>query len=303
MRIFLTGATGFIGSAIVPELIGAGHRVVGLSRSDAGTDALTRAGAEVFRGDVNDFDRLRTAAAGADGVIHAAFNHDFSNLKQHSEEDRKVIETLGDVMAGSDRPLVIASGTGLARSMAGGPALETDGHITSADFPRAATEEAADALIAKGERVMVMRQPQVHDTRRFGRITEHIKLACERGWVAYVGEGKNRLPAVHVSDAARLYRLALEKGQAGARYHAVGEEGVSLREICEVIASKLEMPVKSISPEEAPKYFGWLAKLATIDLAASSALTRQQLGWNPTGPDLLTDLREMDVSVVGQPGR
>jgi nucleoside-diphosphate-sugar epimerase len=296
MRIFLTGATGFIGSYLVPELINAGHRVVGLSRSDAGAEALARAGAQVFRGDVNDVDRLRTVAETVDGVIHAAFNHDFSNLKQHSEDDRRVIETLGEALAGSDRPLVITSGTGLARSKTGGPALETDDHLTSAEFPRAASEEAADALIANGGRVMVMRLPQVHDTRRFGRITQHIKLARQKCRVAYVGEGRNRVPAVHVSDAVRLFRLALEKGHQGARYHAVGEEGVALRDIAEVIGEGLKMPVESITPKEASEYFAWMAHLATIDLAASSALTRQQLGWNPLGPDLLTDLRSMDYS-------
>ena len=298
MRVLVTGATGFIGSAVVPELIGAGHQVMGLARSDAGAEALTRAGAEVFRGDVNDLHRLRTAAEAADGVIHAAFNHDFSNLKQHSEEDRKVIETLGDALAGtaqagSDRPLLITSGTGLVRSKSGGPARETDGHLSSAEFPRAASEEAADALIARGGRVMVMRLPQVHDTRRQGRITWHIQLARQQGWVAYIGEGANRVPAVHVADAARLYRLALEKGHAGARYHAVAEEGVTLRAIAAVIGAGLKMPVESITPEEAPEYFGWMAQLAAIDLAASSALTRQQLGWEPTGPGLIADLEQM----------
>jgi nucleoside-diphosphate-sugar epimerase len=298
MRVFLTGATGFIGSFLVPELIDAGHHVVGLSRSDAGAEALTRAGAEVFRGDVNDLDRLRVAAEAADGVIHAAFNHDFSNLKENSEDDRKVIETLGEVLAGSDRPLVISSGTGLARSKTGGLAVETDDHVTSAEFARAASEEAADAVIAKGARVMVMRLSQVHDTRHQGRIAQHILLARQKGRVAYVGEGKNRLPAVHVSDAVRLYRLALEEGQAGARYNAVGEEGVALRDIAEVIGVGLKMPVESITLEEALEYFGWLANLATIDLAASSALTRQKLGWDPIGPDLLTDLRNMDYDVA-----
>jgi nucleoside-diphosphate-sugar epimerase len=241
---------------------------------------------------------LRTAAEAADGVIHAAFNHDFSNIRQNSENDRKVIETLGEVLAGSDRPLVITSGTGLARSKTGGPAVETDDHVTSTEFPRAASEEAADALIARGGRVMVMRLPQVHDTRKQGRVTQHIELARQHGRVAYVGEGKNRLPAVHISDAVRLYRLALEKGRSFARYNAVGEEGVALRDIAEVIGAGLKMPVESITPEQAPEYFGWLANLAMIDLAASSALTRQQLGWNPTGPDLLTDLRNMDYGVV-----
>ena len=298
MRVFLTGATGFIGSFLIPELINAGHHVVGLSRSDAGAEVLTRAGAEVFRSDVNDLERLRAAAKAADGVVHAAFNHDFSNLKQSSEDDRKVIETLGEVLAGSDRPLVIASGTGLARRKTGALAVETDDHLTSAEFPRAATEEAADALIAKGGRAIVMRLPQVHDTRHQGRIAQHIQLARQKGRVAYVGEGENRVAAVHVSDAVRLYRLALEKGQAGARYHAVGEEGGALRDIAEVIGAGLKIPVASITREEAPEYFGWMAQLATTDLAASSALTRQQLGWNPTGPDLLTDLRNMDYSVA-----
>jgi nucleoside-diphosphate-sugar epimerase len=298
MRVFLTGATGFIGSYLVPELVDAGHHVIGLSRSDAGAAALTRAGAEVFRGEVNDLSRLRIAAEAADGVIHAAFNHDFSNLKQNSEDDRKVIETLGEVLAGSDRPLVISSGTGLARSKTGGPAVEADDHVTSAEFARAASEEAADAVIAKGGRVMVMRLSQVHDTRHQGRIAQHILIARQKGRVAYVGEGKNRLPAVHVSDAVRLYRLALEKGQTGARYHAVGEEGVALRDIAAVIGAGLKIPVESIKPEEAPEYFGWLADLAQIDLSASSSLTREQLGWNSTGPDLLTDLRNMDYSVI-----
>jgi nucleoside-diphosphate-sugar epimerase len=279
-------------------LIGAGHQVVGLSRSDAGAETLMRAGAEVFRGDVNDLDCLRIAAEAADGVIHTAFNHDFSKLKQHSEEDRKVIETLGEVLAGSDRPLVISSGTGLARSKTGGPAVETDDHVTSTEFSRAASSEAADALITEGGRVMVMRNSQVHDTRHQGRIAQHILLARQKGRVAYVGEGKNRLPAVHVSDAVLLYRLALEKGQAGGRYNAVGEEGVPLHDIAEVIGVGLKMPVASITPEEAPEYFGFLTNLAQIDLAASSALTRQQLGWNPTGPDLLTDLRNMDYSLA-----
>jgi len=298
MRVFITGATGFIGSFLIPELIEAGHRVVGLSRSEAGCEALARSGAQAFRGDVNDLDRLRMAVESADGVIHAAFNHDFANLVQHSERDRKVIETLGEVLAGSDRPLVITSGTGVARSKTGAPASETDDHVSSAEFPRAASEEAADTLIASGGRVMVMRLPQVHDTRRFGRITHHIELARQRGRVAYVGDGQNRLPAVHVRDAVRAYRLALEKGVAGARYHAVAEEGVALRDIAEVIGAVMKIPVESITAAEAPEYFGWLAKLAAIDLSASGTLTRQQLDWNPTGPDLLSDLRNMDYTVA-----
>ncbi|MEU2339490.1 SDR family oxidoreductase [Streptomyces sp. NPDC013172] len=294
MQVFVTGATGFVGSFVVSDLISAGHEVVGLSRSDAGAEALVRAGAKVFRSDVNDLDRLRNAAEAADGIIHTAFNHDASDLKQHSENDRKVIATLGAALAGTDRPLIIASGTGLVQSATGQPVRETDAHATSAVFPRAASEEAADALIDQGGNIMVMRLPQVHDTRRQGRIRWHIQIAREQGRVAYVGEGRNRVPAVHVSDAARLFRRALEKGEAGARYHAVAEEGVTLREIAEVIGARLRLPVESITPEEAPDYYGWLAQLATLDLPASGALTQQQLDWAPTGPDLLTDLRETD---------
>jgi nucleoside-diphosphate-sugar epimerase len=298
MRVFVTGATGFVGSFIVPELISAGHEVVGLSRSDAGAEALVRAGAKVFRGDVNDLERLRDAARAADGVIHAAFNHDAADLKQHSENDRKVIATLGAALAGPDRPLIITSGTGLVQSATGRPARETDQHAPSATFPRAASEEAADALIEQGGNVMVMRLPQVHDTRRQGRIRWHIQIAREQGRVAYVGEGRNRVPAVHVTDAARLFRRALERGQPGARYHAVAEEGVPLREIAEVIGADLRLPVESITSEQAPDYFGWLAQLATLDLPASGAATRQQLDWTPTGPDLLADLRETDYDAM-----
>ena len=298
MRVFVTGATGFVGSFVVPELISAGHEVVGLSRSDAGAEALVRAGAKVFRGDVNDLERLGTAAAAADGVIHTAFNHDPSDLKQHSENDRKVIATLGAALAGTGRPLIITSGTGLVQSATGQPVRETDHHATSAVFPRAASEEAADALIGQGGNVVVVRLPQVHDPRRQGRISWHIQIAREQGRVAYVGEGRNRVPAVHVADAARLFRRALERGQAGARYHAVAEEGVPLREIAEAIGARLRLPVESITPELAPDYFGWLAQLAILDLPASGAWTRQQLDWTPTGPSLVADLRETDYDAV-----
>lgn len=294
MRVFVTGATGFVGSFVVSELISAGHDVAGLSRSDAGAEALVRAGAKVFHGDVNDLERLRDAAGAADGIIHTAFNHAASDLKQQSENDRKVIATLGAALAGTGRPLIITSGTGLVHSATGQPARETDHHATSAVFPRAASEEAADALIDQGGNVMVMRLPQVHDTRRQGRIRWHIQIAREQGRVAYVGEGRNRVPAAHVSDVAWLFRRALERGEAGARYHAVAEEGVTLREIAEAIGAGLRLPVESIAPEEAPDYYGWLAQLAQLDLPASGALTRRQLDWVPTGPGLLTDLRETD---------
>lgn len=298
MQVFVTGATGFVGSFVVQELISTGHDVVGLSRSDAGAEELARVGAKVFRGDVNDLESLRTVAETADGIVHTAFNHDPSDLKQHSENDRKVIATLGAALAGTDRPLVVTSGTGLVQSATGQPVRETDHHATSAVFPRAASEEAADALIEQGGNVMVMRLPQVHDTRRQGRIRWHIQIAREQGRVAYVGEGRNRVPAVHVSDAARLFRLALEQGEAGARYHAVAEEGVPLREIAEAIGAGLRLPVESITPEEAPDYYGLLAQLAVLDLPASGAATGQRLGWVPTGPDLLTDLRETAYDAI-----
>jgi nucleoside-diphosphate-sugar epimerase len=298
MRVFVTGATGFVGSFVVAELVSAGHDVVGLSRSDAGAGALVQAGAEAARGDVNDLAGLRAVAEGADGIIHAAFNHDPADLKQHSENDRMVIATLGAALAGTDRPLIITSGTGLVQSATGQPVRETDAHAASAVFPRAASEEAADALIDQGGNVMVMRLPQVHDTRRQGRIRWHIQIARDQGRVAYVGDGRNRVPAAHVCDVARLFRLALERGEAGARYHAVAEEGVPLREIAEVIGAGLGLPVESVTPEQAPGYYGWLAQLATLDLPASGALTRQQLGWVPTGPGLLTDLRETDYDAI-----
>jgi nucleoside-diphosphate-sugar epimerase len=295
MRVFVTGATGFIGSYLVPELLKAGHQVVGLSRSNESAEKLARAGAEAFPGDVNDLDRLRAGARMADAVIHTAFNHDFARVKQHSEEDRKVIEALGETLAGSERPLIVTSGTGLVERRTGEDSvMESDAHASLEKAPRAATEEAADAIFAKGARAIVVRLPQVHDTRHQGRIAQHIRLAREKGHVAYIGAGGNRLPAVHVSDAVRLFRMALEHGRAGERYHAVAEEGVPMRDIADVIGAGLNLPVESITPEAASDYFGVLASLAPLDLAASSTLTRQELGWTPTGPDLLTDLRQME---------
>jgi nucleoside-diphosphate-sugar epimerase len=293
MRIFVTGATGFIGSAIVPELINAGHQVLGLTRSDAGAKSLTAAGAQAHRGDLNDLESLRKGAAMSDGVIHTAFIHDFSKFQEVCEVDRHAIEALGAALAGSDRPLLITSGTGIANSAPGRSATEEDAPDSSHPIPRVASELAAASLAAKSLRVGVMRLPQVHNSVKQGLVTYAIELARQKGVSAYVGDGRNRWPAVHVLDAARLYRLALENLEKGARYHAVAEEGVPMRDIAEVVGRGLKMPVKSVSPEEAPAHFGWLAAFAGRDLPASGALTQKRLAWHPTGPALIADLEHM----------
>jgi len=297
MRIFLTGATGFIGSAIVPELINAGHQVLGLSRSDAGVRSLIAAGAEVHRGNLEDPESLRSGAAISDGVIHCAFDHsafgnDFSKFLEVCEKDRRAIEALGDALRGSDRPLVITSGTGMGNAAPGQPATE-DHFDRNHPSPRNASELAGASLAERGVNVSVVRLPQVHDTVKQGLITYAVQVAREKGSSAYIGEGLNRWPAAHVRDVAHLYRLALEKHEAGSRYNAVAEEGVSMREIAEVIGRGLKVPVVSLSQDEAPAHFGWLAMFAGFDMPASSAQTRQRLGWQPTGPGLIADLDHM----------
>jgi nucleoside-diphosphate-sugar epimerase len=287
MRVFVTGATGFIGSAIIPELINAGHQVLGLTRSDAGAKSLIAAGAQAHRGDLEDLESLRSGAAMSDGVIHCAFNHDFSKYQENCETDRRAIEALGSALAGSDRPLIVSSGTAMAMTP-GRPSTEED--APNAPIPRVASEEAAAAVAARGVPVLVMRLPQVHDPFKQGLITYLIAVAREKGVSAYVGDGHNRWPAVHVLDCAQLYRLALEKGSRGARYNAVAEEGVPLREIAESIGRGLNLPVVAKSPEEAGTHFGWLGMFAGGDAPASSALTQQRLGWRPTGPGLISDL-------------
>ncbi len=296
MRVFVTGATGFIGSAIVPELIEAGHRVVGLSRSEAGAEALRAAGAEVHRGDVEDLESLRTGAADADTVIHTAFNHDFSKYVENCEADRRAIEALGSVLAGSGRVLIVTSGTGMANAADGRPSTEDDAPASSKLIPRAASEEAAASVAAQGVRVSVVRLPQVHDTVKQGLVTYAIQVAREKGVSAYIGDGRNRWPAAYRFDASHLYCLALEKAEANATYHAVGEEGVPVREIAEVIGRGLNVPVVSLAPEEAAGHFGWMAAFVGRDVPSSSALTREKLGWNPTGPGLISDLEKMRYS-------
>ena len=293
MRVFLTGATGFIGSRIMVELIEAGHQVLGLTRSDAGARWLEQSGAEVHLGTLEDPASLATGAAHADAVIHTAFDHDFSRFVESCEKDRRVIEAVGKALEGSDRPFIITSGTGMGSPKPGELAKESVFDRTH-PIPRRISELTGEEVARRGVSVAVVRLPQVHDTVKQGLISPAIELAREKGLSAYVGDGANRWPAAHVSDVARLYRLALDKHEAGARWHAVAEEGVTVREIAEAIGAGLGVPVKSLSADEAVAHFGWLAPFAGMDLPASSAWTRDRLGWTPNGPGLIEDLRHMD---------
>jgi nucleoside-diphosphate-sugar epimerase len=287
MRIFVTGATGFIGTVIVRELIDAGHQVLGLARSDAGAKSLIAAGAQVHRGSLEDLESLRSGAAAADGVIHTAFIHDFNNYGPAAESDRQAIETLGGALVGSDRPLIVTSGTLLAQRTG---TLATEGDLHNPNFPRK-SEDAALALAARGVRASVLRlPPSVHGNGDHGFVPRLISIARERGVSAFIGDGLNRWPAVHRIDAAHLYRLVVEKGSAGSSYHGVADEGVPTREIAEVIGRHLNMPVVSKSPEEAADHFGWIGRFFGIDGPASSAQTQQQLGWRPVQPGLIADL-------------
>jgi nucleoside-diphosphate-sugar epimerase len=294
MRVFVTGASGWIGSAIVPELIGAGHQVVGLARSDASAAAVAAAGADVQRGTLDDFDSLRGAAAASDGVIHTAYKHDVAfsgDFHGAAHADRRAIEALGDALVGSDRPFVIASGTaGLTPGVVG---TEDDGpDPTSAVAARIPSEQTALSLAARAVRSSAVRlPPSVHgEGDHHGFVATLIAIARDIGVSGYIGDGSNRWPAVHRLDAAHLFRRALETAPAGSVLHGVADEGVPTREIAELIGRHLAVPVASISRQDAGEHFGWLAAFFASDVPASSALTRERMKWQPTHPGLVDDL-------------
>jgi len=291
MFVFVTGATGFIGSRVVDELLRSGHEVLGLTRSAEGAAALAAKGARAHRGTLEDPNAVCAGAAQCDAVIHLAFDHDFSHFVANCDKDKRVIATLGETLAGSARPLLITSGVGMGIPAHGQLGVETVLNLEHPN-PRIASELAGAAVASTGVDVRVVRLPQVHDKDRFGLITYAIDIAREKGISAYVGDGSNRYSAVHVNDAARLYRLALEKGAAGERYQPVAEEGVPMKDIAETIGRALNVPTQSLSIEEAQTHFGWMAMFVGLDLPASSALSRKRLDWHPSEPGLLDDLEQ-----------
>lgn len=289
MRVFMTGATGFVGSAVVPELLAVGHKVLGLARSDASAAALERAGVEVHRGSLEDVDSLRRGAEAADAVMHLGFIHDFTKFVENCETDRRAIETFADALAGTDKPLIVTSGTGMIQRDSG-YAVETDMADPDGPTPRKASELAALEAGRRGVDVRIVRLPQVHGPNDHGFTRILIDVTREKGVAAYTGDGANVWPAVHRLDAGLLYRLVLDKGKAGTNYHCVGEKGVPARDIVGVISRKLNLPLISIEPEQAAEHFGWFAHFAGMNNPSSSELTREWLGWQPTHPGLLEDL-------------
>lgn len=288
MRVFVTGATGFIGSAVVPELIQAGHQVLGMTRSEKGADALRSQGAEVHFGTLEDLASLKAGAAEADAVIHLAFNHDFSRFQANCEEDRLAIEAMGEALAGSGKPFIGTAGVIVDNYHSELP-FDEDMTKPASNFPRA-SEEATLATIDKGVKGIVMRLSQIHDVHRQGLVSFMIQIALEKGMSAYVGEGANRWAAAHVTDTARLYLLALEQAEAGSKWHAVAEGGVSSRDIAEAIGRRLNLPVVSLTPEEAGPHFGFLSFFMMLDSPTASRKTQERLNWTPTGPSLIADL-------------
>jgi nucleoside-diphosphate-sugar epimerase len=289
MKIFVTGATGFVGSAVVRELLQAGHEVLGLVRSDAAAQSLVAAGAKAYRGQLEDLDGLRKAADESDGVIHTGFSHDFSKFKENCELDRRVIATLGSALGTADRPLIITSAIGVLPP--GATVTEETRPLSPSPNPRAASEEAARALMERGARVSIVRlPPSVHGDGDHGFVPILIKIAREKQASAFIGTGANRWPAVHRLDAARVYKLALYEAARGAYYHAVAEEGVPYREIAEVIGRRLKVPVVGQNPEQAAAHFTWFAHFAALNLRAASERTQTKLGWRPTQPGLIADL-------------
>lgn len=294
MRVFVTGATGFIGSALVPELIGAGHTVLGMSRSEDGAAKLRAAGAEVLMGNLEDLDSLRRGARDADGVIHLAFSHDFSKFEQNAADERAAIAALGEVLVGTKKPLVITSGTAIAANVDGAPSTEES--PLSSYNPRRGMEEVVRGLTDQGVVTSIVRLSQIHDNVKQGLVPYITAVAKAKGVSVYLGDGSNRWPACPVASTAQLYRLAFERAEAGAIYHAVDEEDVSMKDIAEAIGRGLQVPVKSIAPEQSAEHFGWLAMFAGYSMPSSSAFTQAKLGWKPTGPSLIEDLDNMDYS-------